>query len=141
MTDSRRSRDGFTLLELVIAMGILAMGLLAVAAAQLSALHMSARSRSLIDAMHLAEAQIETFQAMPIASLPATGADPDNPIDRDGQPLDPGAQDQTSFSRRWTIVADDPEPGITNIIVTVDWVDPDVGVTRSTEIESWKGAS
>jgi prepilin-type N-terminal cleavage/methylation domain-containing protein len=141
VTDSRRSQDGFTLLELVIAMGILAAGLLAVAAAQLSALHMSARSRSLIDAMHLAEAQIESFQAMPVASLPATGADPDNPLDRDGQPLDPTAKDQTSFNRSWTIVPDDPETGITNITVTIDWLDPDVGVTRSTEIQSWKGAS
>lgn len=141
MGDSRLKQEGFTLLELVIAMGILAAGLLAVAAAQLTALHMSARSRSLIDAMHLAESQMESFQAMPIASLPATGADPDNPIDRNGDPLDPAGQDQTSFNRSWTIVADDPEPGITNITVTVDWIDPDVGVARSTELQSWKGSS
>ncbi len=140
MAASLQRRDGFTMLELVIAMGILATGLLAVAAAQLGALHSSARSRSLIDAIHLAQSQMEALQAMPLASLPATGADPDNPIDRDGGPLDPGALDQTSFNRSWTITTDSPVPGITDISVRVQWFDSDIGVTRDTVLQSWKGS-
>jgi type IV pilus assembly protein PilV len=136
----RRRCDGFTLLELVIAMGILASGLLAVAAAQLTALHMSSKARSLVDAIHLAQTQMESFQAMPTASLPASGSDPGNPIDRDGDPLDPTALDQTSFNRSWTIVADNPVPGITDITVTVEWFDRDVGLTRQTVLQSWKGS-
>jgi prepilin-type N-terminal cleavage/methylation domain-containing protein len=136
----RRGSDGFTMLELVIAMGILAGGLLAVAAAQLTALHVSAKSRGLVDAIHLAEAQMEAFQAMPAVSLPGTGADPDNPIDRDGEPLDATAKDQTSFTRSWTIVDDDPVPGMINLTVTVQWFDADVGLTRTTAIQSFKGS-
>jgi type IV pilus assembly protein PilV len=135
-----RRCDGFTMLELVIAMGILATGLLAVAAAQLTALHTSSKARSLIDAINLAQAQMESFQSMPTASLPASGNDPANPIDRDGEALDPDAVDQTSFNRSWTVDADDPVPGITNITVTVQWFDRDVGLTRTTVLQSWKGS-
>lgn len=131
----RRNEDGFTLLEVVVAMGILGGGLLAIGAAQLTALQMSSRSKNLMMAMHLAQDQIEAFHAMPTASLPATGNDPANPID-----LDPTDDDLTQFNRRWTIVANSPSPGVTSITVEVDWLDPKLNITRTTSLQTLKGS-
>ena len=137
---SRRSRirgraDGFTLLEVVIAMGILATGLLAVAAAQITALHVSSRSKHLLDAVHLAEGQLEAFRAMPVASLPATGNDPNNPISIASS----DAADETVFNRSWTITPNNPTPGVTRITVAVNWFDSKLGATRTTTLQSLKG--
>lgn len=135
----RAHESGFTMLEVVIAMAILASGLLAIAAAQLAALHMSSKSRSLMDAIHLAQTQMETFQAMPQASLPASANDPANPIDRDGNALDPAALDQTQFSRSWTVEPNVPLAGLTRLTVNVTWFDSKVGITRTTSLQSMKG--
>lgn len=130
-----RARDasGFTLLEVVIAMAILSVGLLSIAAAQLAALHISARSRDHTTAMHLAEQKMEEFQGLPVASLPASGADANNPLDPD-----PGDDDRTTYTRRWTVQANTPVVDVTTLTVEVDWVDPKSGVTRTTRLESLK---
>lgn len=134
MTYRRRTAEGFTLLEVVVAMGILATGLLAVAAAQLTALNMASRSKHLVEAVHLAEAQLELFQAMPTVGLPATGNDPNNPISISTDPTD-----QTVFNRRWTMTPNDPSPGITRVTVSVDWFDEKFNTTRTTSLQTLKG--
>jgi prepilin-type N-terminal cleavage/methylation domain-containing protein len=133
-----KGEAGFTLLEVVVAMGILATGLLAVAAAQLTAIRMSARSKNLMHATHLAQAQMEAFQALPQASLPATGNDPNNPIALN-LTSDPNNPDATTFNRSWVITPNDPSPGITKVTVQVDWFDDKVSTTRSTTLQTLKG--
>ncbi len=56
--------EGFTLIEVVVAMGILATGLLAVSAAQLYAMRGGSSGRHSTDAAELARTQIEAFQRM-----------------------------------------------------------------------------
>jgi prepilin-type N-terminal cleavage/methylation domain-containing protein len=73
-----RARDrsgGFTLIEVVVAMGILATGLLAVSAAQLYAMRGGRSGRHTTDAAEVAQSQVETFQRMDWADpgLGATG--------------------------------------------------------------------
>ncbi len=137
---TRRAREsGFTMLEVVIAMAILASGMLAIAAAQLAALHLSSKSRSLMDAIHLAQAQMETFQATPQAVLPTSGSDASNPIDRDGNPLGSTDTDQTQFNRSWTVEPNVPVTGLTRVTVNVTWFDSKVGLTRTTSLQSMKG--
>ncbi len=131
--------SGFTMLEVVIAMAILASGLLAVAAAQLAALHLSSKSRSLMDAIHLAQTQMETFHSLPQVSLPVTGADASNPLDRDGNALDPAATDQTQFNRSWVVEPNVPLIGLTRVTVDVTWLDSKLGLVRTTSLQSMKG--
>jgi type IV pilus assembly protein PilV len=133
-----KGESGFTLLEVIIAMGILATGLLAVAAAQLTAIRMTARSKNLMHATHLAQAQMEVFQALPQAGLPATGNDPNNPIALN-LTSDPNNPDATTFNRSWVITPNDPSLGITKVTVQVDWFDERVNLTRSTTLQTLKG--
>lgn len=129
-----RAERGFTLLEIVVALGILSTGLLAIAAGQLAALRISTRSRYLSQAAHLAQAQIEAFQAMPLASLPGSGNDPNGPIDVDVNDLD-----MTTFNRRWTIEPNTPVAGVTRITVSVDWFDPKLNQQRTATLQTMKG--
>jgi prepilin-type N-terminal cleavage/methylation domain-containing protein len=127
-----KADSGFTLLEVMIAMGILATGLLAIATAQLWAMHRTGRSRHQTQALHLAQQQMETFHAIPIGSLPVSGNDPNNPLDPD-----PNDGDVTTFTRSWVVQPDTPLAGITTITVTVDWVDRN-GSVLTTAIQSMK---
>ena len=83
-------------------------------------------------ALHLAEAQMETFRAIPIASLPATGNDPNNPIDPD-----PNDADLITFTRSWVVEPNTPAAGLTRITVNIQWVDEN-GVTVTTSLQSFK---
>jgi type IV pilus assembly protein PilV len=127
--------SGFSLLEVIIAMGILSAGLLAIATAQLSALKLSRQSRYLTHSMSLAQEQMERFQLAQTASLPADGTynDPNNPLDPDA--LD---SDVSTYNRRWTIARNTPTFGVTTVRIEVDWLD-DIGNVRTTQLESMRG--
>ena len=69
----RRRSEGFTLIEVVVAMGILATGLLAVSAAQLYAMRGGRRVATRPTASEIAQSQIENFQRMAVDGLAPTG--------------------------------------------------------------------
>ncbi len=119
-----KRREGFSLAEVTIALGILAFGVLAVAGAQLSALTMSRESRLRTEALYLAQQQMEAFQAMPSSGLLDALADPNYPNDP-ANPIDPDPADNLTrqFTRSWTITQDVPEPGVFTILVQVGWND------------------
>lgn len=132
---------GFSLLEVTVALGILAFGLLGVTAAQLAAMDSSRESRSLTQALYLAEQQMEEFHAMSRTEIDALVADPGYPNDPDN-PIDPDANDHddTTYDRSWLIQTDDPEVGISTITVRVDWTD-EIGVDRQVAIQSMRAGS
>lgn len=138
MAITNRTTEGFSLLEVMIALSVLGFGMLAASVGQLSAIKTSQQSRSQTVAMYLAEQQIETFRAMPASDVIAAAADPNypddptNPID-----ADPGDSNQTLFNRRWFIQQDTPEAGVISLRVEVDWVDP-LGFTRTATLQSLK---
>lgn len=128
MTESsryrNRSRKGFSLIEVSIALGILAFGVLAMASAQLGAMTLSNESRLRTEATYLAQQQLETFLSMPAAALDAALADAGYPNDP-ANPIDPDPADATArqFNRSWTITPNAPENGVYTIAVTVGWND------------------
>ncbi len=129
----RQGRSGFTLLESVIALGILAFGILSVAGALMTSIKFSRQSRTLTQAMNLAEQQIELFRSMPSADvLTAAGTSTADPIDPD-----PNDADMRTFTRSWTIQDGVVEAGIISIAVQVNWVD-ELGVARVVQLESLK---
>ena len=80
-----RSDDGFTLIEVMIAMTILSVGLMSIAVAQLTAIKVSSRSKHLQDAMLLAREEMDTLSAIePDPALPSVLRD--RPDDRRSGP-------------------------------------------------------
>lgn len=135
------SQSGFTLLETMVALGILAVGTLGVGASILTAIKYATQSRNATQAMYLAVDQLEVMRLM---SAPAVLAmvpnanfldDPTNPIDPD-----PNDDDATTFDRRWRIEDDVPEGGLITITVEVDYVDR-MGITRTVGLRTLKAGT
>ena len=93
---SRKRSEGFTLIEVVVAMGILATGLLAVSAAQLYAMRGGRSGRHTTDAAEIAQSQVEAFQRMDWADAglaatagwaPAGGQPVDRSVETPGAPV------------------------------------------------------
>ena len=97
MSGRPRRDEGFTLLELVIAMGILAVGLLGIATAQIWAINRVSHSRHLSQALHLAQEQMELFHATPVASLLAAPCAPTPTCDDPANPIQVDVTDATTF--------------------------------------------
>jgi len=134
---ARRDSDGFTLLEVLFAMVILGVGILAIGLAQISSIKVSSKSRSLSQAMYLAQEQLDLFMTMPGAAAvfvtPVTDdPDPAGPID-----VNPGDADQTTFTRTWTVEPNTPAIGLTRITVNIAW-DAASGVTHEIELQGIK---
>lgn len=128
-------KDGFTLLELMVALGLLAIGLLGVTGAQIMAIKLSSGSRDHMLAMYLAEQRMETLQASTAADVKAlvdVVGYPDDPEDPD-----PGEGNHMDFSRRVVVAVDDPEAGVIKVTVEVDWVNS-LGNTVTARVESLK---
>jgi len=117
------TQDGFTLIEVMIALTLLLIGMTGVALAQLQALRSGANSGQRSKALYLAESQLERFQAMSSLVGPVTVAgmtpDPLNPIDPN-----PDDEDVTAYYRCWQITPNTPRVGLTTITVEVRVGDP-----------------
>ncbi len=62
----RKNNEGFSLVEVVVAMAIFAVGFLAVAAMQINANTKTVSARNVTEAMELASAQAEFLQGLPL---------------------------------------------------------------------------
>ena len=92
-----RDTNGFTILEVLMAMGIMSIGLLAVAAMQVSAVNNNKTGNTYTQAVSLARAQLETIKngdiddsTDPLNQSAFPGATvythPNNPLDENGAP-------------------------------------------------------
>ena len=133
-----RSQQGFSLLEVMIAFGLLAFGVLGVTAAQIAGMKSTRNSRQSSEAMYLAQRQLELFQSMPGQALTDLIADPSYPNDPNN-PLDPtpGDGDSTTYNRSYTLTPNSPETGIFSIAVQVSYTDAQ-GITRTTSLSGLK---
>jgi type II secretory pathway pseudopilin PulG len=137
----RARRDGLSLLEVVVALGILGFGILALGAAQITSMRFNHESYLRTEGAYLAEQQMEAFHMMDTAAVEAirtAGSYPNDP----GNPIDPDTGDgiARSFTRSWTITPDTPETDVYTIEVVVRWVDGS-GTNRDVSITSLKAGS
>ena len=121
-----RNERGFTLLEVVVAMGILATGLLAVAAAQIYAMRGGRSGRHTTDAAEIVQTQVETFQRMDWtdAALAATGgwSPPGGQVVDTEVDTTSATQVEQSYVLQWRIT--DVNAFLKAIDVRVTWNEP-----------------
>ena len=124
MSRALRARpEGFTLLEIMIALAILGFGLLAMAAMQITAMSGGRAGRHTSQAAVVARDQMETFQrvAWNSAQLTAT-VGWSAPITVNNTP-DGGAGAEQSYAVSWRVTNVDPN-WIKNVDVRVTWSEP-----------------
>ena len=114
-----KGREGFTLLEVLIAVSIFAIGILAVASMQLTSIQGNAFGNEMTTATFLAQAQLERMKSVSDVStdLPiGTFADSLNPMDENENSGVGGA----IYNRSWTVAAG-PSADSRQVTVTVNW--------------------
>jgi type IV pilus modification protein PilV len=103
------NRGGFTLIEVLVAMGIFTVAVLGVAISATSVIKANQSSYSATIAINLAQDKLEELKALP-ASLASGG------------PVTDTINGET-FSRSWSVTANSPISGMQRIDVTVTWTD------------------
>jgi len=121
----REQIDGFTLIEVMIAMGILAIGLLAVAAMQVHAMRGGRDGRHLTQATAVARTQLEQFQRMdfdaPALTATAGWAPlPAQQITRTVQ-ANPANQVEATYNLQWRVTDLNAPTTLKDIDVQVTW--------------------
>jgi type IV pilus assembly protein PilV len=111
-----KKEEGFTLIEVLIAITIFAVGLLAVAAMQNSAILMNSKAGKLTNLSTWGMDKIEELSALPYTDpwLETAGNPPGN--DSAGNTHQEVSGDYTIS---WTVIDDNPLPGTKNIRVTI----------------------
>jgi type IV pilus assembly protein PilV len=104
----RQNCNGFTLIEVLIAMAIFAIGILGVAKMQISAINSNASTRKYTEASTWGASQIESIMEIPY----------DDPA------LADGTTDNVTheiYTVNWTITDADPIPNVKKISLIVTW--------------------
>jgi type IV pilus assembly protein PilV len=110
--DECRNEQGFTLIEVVVALTVLAIGIVGLSAVFPLAMRDVGKSGSVTKGVELCQQKLEEFQMLaynaPDLDAGYTHDDPDNPID-------------SKYERTWDITEDEPITGCKTIVVTVSW--------------------
>lgn len=113
------SNQGFSLIELMLAVTIFSFAVLGLAIGTVSVIHTNQNSHLQTSAINLAQAKLEEFRAMTGAVFAGLSC-PSFTID--------GCKDSpvvsgTTFSRSWQITANAPVTGVSQVDVRITWTD------------------
>jgi Tfp pilus assembly protein PilV len=130
----RRAAGGFTLIEILVSLGLATVGLLGMVALQTVAIRGNATSRNFTEAVGIAQAQIEALQVWPYATLAAVNQTTVGNIGPTTPALyAPGskATSEDIYSRKITVTAG---AGMTSLLVDVSWPDADNLITHHVKL-------
>jgi len=109
--------NGFTLLEVLLAITILSFGLLAVASMQVAAMKGNTHARGTTEGSTVVVDQLEKLMALTYDSV----------VDGGPTTVD------NKYTVTWTVQADTPQTDTKTIAITATWTD--IGVSKSTQIQ------
>ena len=115
----KRSENGFTLIEVLIAITVFAIGVLAVISMQTAAVGSNARAVQITRGVTVAADRIETILSLPYSHADLTAA---------GSPHTATAQD---FTLSWTVTDNSPIIGVKRIALQVNNT---IGVTTQSNL-------
>jgi len=108
----RRSEQGFTLIEVVVALSVLAIGIVGLSVVFPLAMRDVSKSGATTKAVQLCQQKLEEFQMMAYA---APDLDQGFTHDDDANPID------GVYERTWEVTDDQPMTGCKLVEVTVSW--------------------
>ena len=123
-----RCNQGFTLIEILIALAIFAVGFLALSSMQITAINTNANSRNSTTVINIAKDRAEELMALPYtdanlvgSAAPGTNYAPAADADlidnnEDGQIDEAGETGHITIT--WTVINDQPRPGAKSVRVT-----------------------
>src|SRR5262249_29530475 len=119
MKSARQNQRGVTLVEVLTGMSMFAVIAAGMAKGTMSTIRTNTLSKDTMAAASLVQGSIETFRAIDPTTNPAlltagTHADANNPIPSLGAA---GGY----FTRTWTVTANTPRTGMSEVVVTVSW--------------------
>lgn len=123
---ARRGHDGFTVMEVMVALTVLLIGIGGILSLQISSLRASGYSRHAAEAAVVGEDRIELLRLVPPAQL-ASGSDVVNEMGI--------ADSEGRYTREWTVTLDGT---LATIVVEVKWVErgkDDHSITLRTQRE------
>lgn len=110
----RMSHGGFTVIEVLVSMAIFSIAILGLAVGATSVIRANQKSYLSTIATNLAQQQLEQLKSRTLANVTTCSSNCDNPV--------PTYQN-VAFTRTWTVTANTPAAGVTQIAVTVQWTD------------------
>jgi prepilin-type N-terminal cleavage/methylation domain-containing protein len=129
-----RTTGGFTLIEVMITIGILTFGLLSLATVQIYAMRGGDRGRHMTHAAAIAESRMEQIQQDAWASIGDTGGFVADPVEHSAVKLASGTLSERAYNVSYQIT--DLQPSFTRAIdVRVSWTEKG-GETRSITLSS-----
>ncbi|MBW2580876.1 MAG: prepilin-type N-terminal cleavage/methylation domain-containing protein [Deltaproteobacteria bacterium] len=112
-----KEQNGFTLLEVIIALFIFSIGLLAVASMQMTSIKGNYFSGTLTEATNWAADQMETLMSLPYADGNLVDVPEDYTVDPDDLP------DECIYTIKWNVADDATTNNTKTIKITVYWKD------------------
>jgi type IV pilus assembly protein PilV len=103
-----KSKEGFTLIEIMIALVVLSIGLIALAGLQISAMRGNTLSKRMTTAVSIANARIEQIKNMPYANIQSESSTQ-------------VTESNMTFTRQVTVSNDIPVANTKTVNVTVTW--------------------
>jgi type IV pilus assembly protein PilV len=102
------TEEGFTLIEIMIALVVMSIGLTALAAVQISAIRGNAFSKRMTTAVSIADEKIEQLKSSPYANILS-------------EPSIQITQSNMNFTMQVTVTANSPLPNSKKVEVVVTW--------------------
>jgi prepilin-type N-terminal cleavage/methylation domain-containing protein len=112
-----KKQDGFTLVEILVALSIFTFAVLGLAAGTVSITRTNQNSHLNATAINLAQAKLEELRSMTTAAFATLSCPSSTPCS------DSTIASNTTYNRQWSITTNSPVTGVNRIDVSIAWTD------------------